>query len=180
MQFCVAPANPAFIPSQCRFVSRPLPCRVPLHRLHRVRGPQPIVVDLAWAGTSKWIGSATLPGLDIKGTPLSAISVSDGVVGSDAAMVLYGVLNGTLEARDRASGSLLWEYQTEASRRNVGWVLTSERKFNSPLLFHSAWREAPLVGADRQFGVGSIFSSPLVVGGVVYFGSSDGYVYAIE
>ncbi len=32
----------------------------------------------------------------------------------------------------------------------------------------------------RQFGVGSIFSSPLVVGGVVYFGSTDGNLYAVE
>jgi len=95
-------------------------------------------------------------------------------------VVLLGVLNGTLEARDRASGTLLWEYQTDASRLNIGWVLTSERKFNMPLIFHSAWREAPIVGADRQFGVGSIFSSPLVVGGVVYFGSADGNLYAIE
>ncbi len=95
-------------------------------------------------------------------------------------VVLLGVLNGTLEARDRTSGELLWEYQTDASRRNTGWVLTSERKFNAPLLFHSSWREAPLVGTDRQFRVGSIFSSPLVVGGVVYFGSTDGNLYAIE
>ena len=95
-------------------------------------------------------------------------------------VVVLGILNGTLEARDRASGALLWEYQTDASRRNVGWVLTSERKFNTPLIFHSAWREAPIVATDRQFGIGSIFSSPLVVGGVVYFGSADGNLYAIE
>jgi eukaryotic-like serine/threonine-protein kinase len=95
-------------------------------------------------------------------------------------VVLVGVLNGTLQARDRTSGALLWEYQTDAARRNTGWVLTSEGKFNAPLLFHSGWREAPLVGTDRQFSVGSIFSSPLVVGGVIYVGSADGNLYAIE
>jgi outer membrane protein assembly factor BamB len=95
-------------------------------------------------------------------------------------VVMLGILNGTLEARDLASGALLWEFQTDASRANAGWVLTSERRFNTPLLYASSWREAPLVAADRQFSVGSIFSSPLVVGGVVYFGSTDGNVYAIE
>jgi outer membrane protein assembly factor BamB len=95
-------------------------------------------------------------------------------------VVLLGVLNGTLEARDRTSGGLLWEYQTDASRRNIGWALTSERKFNAPLIFHSAWNQAPLVGVERQFSVGSIFSSPLVVDGVVYFGSADGNLYAID
>jgi outer membrane protein assembly factor BamB len=48
------------------------------------------------------------------------------------------------------------------------------------MLFASAWREAPIVGADREFGIGAIFSSPLIVDGVVYFGSTDGYLYALE
>ncbi|HEY0231088.1 MAG TPA: PQQ-binding-like beta-propeller repeat protein [Dokdonella sp.] len=95
-------------------------------------------------------------------------------------VVLVGVLNGTLEARDLASGDLLWDFQTDASRRNAGWVLTSERKFNSPLLFRSNWREAPLIAANRQDSVGSIYSSPLVIDGVVYFGSADGNVYALD
>ncbi len=94
--------------------------------------------------------------------------------------VYVGVLNGTLEARDLGSGDVLWEFRTEASRRNGGWVLTADRKFNTPLLYPSSWREAPIVATDRQFSVGSIFSSPLVVGGVVYFGSADGNLYALE
>jgi len=94
--------------------------------------------------------------------------------------VFVGVLNGTLEARDLDTGNLLWEYYTEASRRNDGWVLTADRQFNGPLLFWSNWREAPIVATARQFGVGSIFSSPLIVGGVVYFGSTDGNLYALE
>jgi hypothetical protein len=48
------------------------------------------------------------------------------------------------------------------------------------MLFSSEWREAPIVASARQFGVGSIFSSPLVVDGVIYFGSTDGNLYAIE
>ena len=59
-------------------------------------------------------------------------------------------------------------------------MLTADRKFNTPLLFPSSWREAPIVATDRQFSVGSIFSSPLIVGGVVYFGSTDGTLYAVE
>jgi outer membrane protein assembly factor BamB len=95
-------------------------------------------------------------------------------------VVYVGILNGTLEARDLDSGTLLWAYETETSKRNSGWVLTAERKFNSPLLFPSTWREAPMIGAERQFGIGSIFSSPLVVDGVVFFGSADGAMYAVE
>jgi eukaryotic-like serine/threonine-protein kinase len=102
---------------------------------------------------------------------------SPAVVGD---VVLIGVLNGTLEARDANTGEVLWEYQTDISKKNKGWVLTSERKFNSGLLFHSNWREAPIIATDQQIGIGAVFSSPLVVNGVVYFGSTDGSLYALE
>lgn len=95
-------------------------------------------------------------------------------------LVFIGVLNGTLEARDLGSGDLVWDFQTEASRQNRDWALTADGQFNEPLLFWSNWREEPIVGALRQFGGGSILSSPLVVGGVVYFGSADGNLYALE
>jgi outer membrane protein assembly factor BamB len=59
-------------------------------------------------------------------------------------------------------------------------VLTAERRFNVPMLFFDNWREGPIVAQDRQLSVGSIFSSPLVANGAVYFGSTDGFVYAID
>ncbi len=95
-------------------------------------------------------------------------------------VVLLGVLNGSLMARDLNSGDVLWEFQTEASKQNKGWVLTADRKFNAPMLYYSNWREAPTVATERQFGIGAIFSSPLVANGVVYFGSTDGNLYALE
>ena len=94
--------------------------------------------------------------------------------------VFVGVLNGALVARDLDSGEMLWEFRTEASKRNDGWILTADRKFNAPMLFWSTWREAPIVASVQQFGIGSVFSSPLVVGGVVYVGSADGSGYALE
>jgi outer membrane protein assembly factor BamB len=47
-------------------------------------------------------------------------------------------------------------------------------------LFFDNWGEAPILAQDRQISVGSIFSSPLVANGVVYFGSTDGFLYALE
>jgi outer membrane protein assembly factor BamB len=107
-----------------------------------------------------------------------AYMFSSPAVASD--VVLIGVLNGTLEARDVKTGDVLWDFQTEASKQNKGWVLTADRKFNTPLLFYSSWREVPIVATDRQIGIGAIFSSPLVANGVVYFGSTDGFLYALE
>lgn len=95
-------------------------------------------------------------------------------------VVYLGILNGVLQARDLKSGEVLWEFQTEASKQNREWALGVDRKFNGALLFRSAWREAPITSLERQFSVGSFFSSPLVANGTVYIGSADGYLYAIE
>jgi outer membrane protein assembly factor BamB len=95
-------------------------------------------------------------------------------------VAFIGMLNGVLEARDVKTGEVLWDFQTDASRQNKGWVLTADRRFNQSLLFYSSWREIPAVANERQLSVGSIFSSPLVQDGIVYFGSADGFMYALE
>ena len=78
------------------------------------------------------------------------------------------------------TGEPLWDFQTETSKQNKGWILTADRKLNDPMFFHSGWREAPTVGTERLFNIGAIFSTPLVVNGTVYFGSTDGNLYAID
>jgi outer membrane protein assembly factor BamB len=103
---------------------------------------------------------------------------SSPVVAGD--VVLVGVLNGILQARDRNGGALLWEFRTDASRANLGWVLTKDAHFNSALLFPSSWGDVDFQGAQRQQTVGSFFSTPLVRDRTVYIGSADGRLYAIE
>jgi outer membrane protein assembly factor BamB len=94
--------------------------------------------------------------------------------------VLVGVLNGTLQARDRADGRVLWQFRTEAARANRDWALGADGRFNSALLFPSTSGDATAEGARRQQGVGSFYSTPLVAQGTVYIGSADANVYAIE
>ncbi len=94
--------------------------------------------------------------------------------------VYIGVLNGSLAARDRKTGALLWEFQTDAAKANNGWVLTADGRFNGPMLYLENWREGPVAGFIKQMTIGSIFSSPLVANKTIYFGSADGYLYAIE
>jgi len=94
--------------------------------------------------------------------------------------VLLGVLNGSLQARDRADGRVLWEFRTEAARANRGWVLSAEGRFNSGWLYASGWGDQSNDGTRRQDGVGSFYATPLVAGGTVYIGSADATMYAIE
>jgi eukaryotic-like serine/threonine-protein kinase len=117
------------------------------------------------------------------GKPLAKVQGKAYMFGSPAVaggVVYQGVLNGILEARDLASGELLWDFQTEASRENRAWVLTADRRFNPLIFSRSGAGDAGIVGTDRQFGIGAIFSSPLVAGGTVYLGSADGNLYALE
>ncbi len=74
-------------------------------------------------------------------------------------VVFIGVLNGTLQARDLKTGEVLWNFETETSKQNKGWVLTKDRAFNDPLLYHSNWREAPL-SASRSNSASAEFTPP--------------------
>jgi outer membrane protein assembly factor BamB len=94
--------------------------------------------------------------------------------------VYQGVFNGTLEARDLDSGALLWAFKTEAAKRNKDWILAADGSVNQSLVFRSSWRETPIVDEVRQLSIGAFLSSPLVVNGVVYAGSTDGKLYALE
>lgn len=95
-------------------------------------------------------------------------------------VVVTGVVNGTLEARDATSGALLWSYEIAASKGPAGRVLNPDRTFDGPLLYSSSWGVDPIAGFVRQSAVGSILSTPLVAGGLVLFGSTDGALYALE
>ncbi len=58
---------------------------------------------------------------------LKAYVFSSPSIAGDA--VYVGLMNGTLEARDRKTGELLWTFQTETSKENRDWVLTGEGSF---------------------------------------------------
>ena len=47
------------------------------------------------------------------------------------------------------------------------------------MLFRGAF-ENNVISVERLFTVGSIASSPLVLNGTVHFGSTDGYLYAVQ
>jgi outer membrane protein assembly factor BamB len=94
--------------------------------------------------------------------------------------VVIGVLNGSVEARELATGALRWDHRSEASVANEGWALTAERRLNGGWLFASPWREKPIVGFERQNAAGGYYASPLVAGGVVYIGGADGRMVALE
>ncbi len=96
-------------------------------------------------------------------------------------LAYFGDHNGRLYAVDAKTGKLAWEFRTEASRTDPLKILNPDGSFNDALY-------APVFGDFqdmylahyRLFSVGAIFSSPAVDRGVVYVGSADGNLYALE
>lgn len=88
----------------------------------------------------------------------------------------FGSLNGKLYAIDLKDGKIKWNYQTDASKANYSKVIDENDQFRYDL-----WNKYKAVEVyDLIQSLGSIFSTPAVSDGVIYFGSTDGYLYAIK
>jgi len=81
-----------------------------------------------------------------------------------AGRVYFGSYDGNFYALDAASGALLWRFATGGERRFSGRHL------------HGAQPASEVMPDPFDF----FLSSPAVVSGVVYFGSGDGNVYALD
>ena len=103
----------------------------------------------------------------------------------DSEMAYVGAANGRLFGIELQTGKIMWEYRTDASKTDTikmfdeNGVLNQERAMelskgidNMPQL--------SMVYRDVFKSVGAILSSPTISNQVVYFGSSDGNVYAIS
>lgn len=91
-----------------------------------------------------------------------------------------GSYNGKLYAIDLAGQKIAWEFQTEASRTNARNALTPDGSINTKVAFPTDFYEQMYIAVDLLYSVGAVLSSPAVDGAVVYFGSADGSVYALE
>ena len=104
----------------------------------------------AASGTLRWKFATA-------GRVTSSPAVADG-------RVYFGSFDSNLYALDAASGALVWKFTTAGERRFSGKHL------------HGAEPAAEVM--PDPFDV--FLSSPVVVAGVVYFGSGDGNVYALD
>lgn len=95
-------------------------------------------------------------------------------------MVYYGSFDGKLHAVDLKAGKQRWEFQTEASKTHLPGMLGLDGKPDYRVIFPSDFWEDMVLAVHKLFSLGSIISSPAVENGVIYVGSTDGYLYAIE
>ena len=107
-----------------------------------------------------------------------AISFSSPAVVGDK--VYFGTSDGWLHAIDGKTGAVIAEFQTEGNKQNASKYIDSDGKMMMAAIYPDATLDGIIVGLDRMYSLGSILSSPVVVDGVVYFGSTDGYLYAVS
>ena len=113
--------------------------------------------------------------LDAKGAVFSSPALAGDVV-------YFGVSNGRLLAVDAKSGKLMWDFQTEGSKQDPMKMLKPDGGLNNEAIYARYFGDYQdmVLAFYRVFSVGAIWSSPVVDKGVVYFGSTDGSLYAIQ
>jgi eukaryotic-like serine/threonine-protein kinase len=100
---------------------------------------------------------------------------------SVAGGLLYvGSHEGKVFAVDLKSQSLAWTFQTDASKENGPALTKPDGTPNYEAAFAGDFYDDMVAGESKMLTVGSVVSSPAVVDGVMYFGSTDGNVYALR
>ena len=108
-----------------------------------------------------------------------AYMFSSPAVAGDLAYV--GDHNGRLYAIEAKAGKLAWEFQTEASKKDPMKILNADGTLNQSAFTPTFGDfEDMYIDFYRFVSIGAIVSSPVVDKGVIYFGSLDGNLYALQ
>lgn len=91
-----------------------------------------------------------------------------------------GSHEGKLIAIDLPSQKVAWTFQTDGSKQNRAAYTKSDGTPNYEAAFFDFFYDDMITGLHKMLSVGAVLSSPAVAGGVVYFGSADGNVYAVN
>ena len=89
--------------------------------------------------------------------------------------IYFGCFDGTVFGVDPASGESRWKFQT-ASNSKYYEVFDESGGFNKDFQLYGA----DYLESERKIHeLGSVLSSPVIRENMIYFGSSDGNVYAV-
>jgi eukaryotic-like serine/threonine-protein kinase len=117
------------------------------------------------------------------GTPIDSLKFHWPIFSSPsiAGTTLYlAGQDGKLIAVDLASFKPAWVFESEGSRQNLAALSKPDGSPNYEGIFQSNFYDDMIVGVRKTHTVGTFLSSPVISGGVVYIGSADGNLYALE
>jgi eukaryotic-like serine/threonine-protein kinase len=94
-------------------------------------------------------------------------------------MAYIGTHSGKLWGVDLNGQKLAWMFQTEAATKNGPRFTKADGTPNYEGVYFDFFYDDMVIGTDKFYAMGSIFSSPVVVDDVIYVGSTDGNLYAL-
>jgi len=92
-------------------------------------------------------------------------------------LLYFGTFDGKILGVDYATGEKEWQFQTGDSKQNYHSVYDDNGEFREEFVLYGADYETP---EKMIHALGSILSSPVIDDGLIYFGSSDGHLYAVD
>lgn len=95
-------------------------------------------------------------------------------------MLYIGSHEGKLFAIDISQRNVAWTFQTEGSKRNGSRYTKKDGSPDYEAAMPSSFYDDVVTGLHKMFTTGAILASPIVVNHAVYFGSTDGNVYALH
>jgi outer membrane protein assembly factor BamB len=122
-------------------------------------------------------------GLDAKsGTSIFSLKFQWPMFSSPAiaGSTLYiGTHEGKFMAIDLTAQKVAWTFQTDGSRKNGPTYSKPDGSPNYEVAFEDDFYDDVIIGVRKMLSIGVVLSSPAIVDNVVYFGSSDGNLYAL-
>jgi len=92
-----------------------------------------------------------------------------------------GDFNGFMEARDITTGKQVWTYQLPSSIADSFHILNPDHTINDKAFSDAVAKfNGTKKPVEIRLTLGSVLSSPVIRNGVIYFGSTDGYFYALQ
>jgi outer membrane protein assembly factor BamB len=116
---------------------------------------------------------AALFSLDFNHWPM----FSSPAIAGDTAYI--GSHQGKLLAINLKTQKLAWTFDTEGFRKNGAIYTKSDGPPNYEAAFTDFFYDDMVSGVQKMMSVGAVLSSPAVVGNTIFFGSTDGNVYAL-
>jgi len=107
-----------------------------------------------------------------------AVSFSSPAIAADVAF--YGTSDGFLNPIGLRDGALLARFQTDGSKENGPRLLDENGLFRPALMYPDRTLDGMMIGMRTMMTLGPVLSSPVVADGIVYFGSTDGHLYAVR
>jgi outer membrane protein assembly factor BamB len=107
-----------------------------------------------------------------------AVSFSSPALAGNVAF--YGTSDGYLNGVDLTTGALISRFQTDGSKENGARYTDSTGRMRTQTMYPDRTLDGMMIGMRTMMTLGSVLSSPVVHAGVVYFGSTDGHLYAVR